>query len=141
LYFRAIVGIINETLRYPNSALVGIKVSSENFQSVPEISALLQGIKIRVPTIYNSSSNSYSGIWDGSFKVEYNNNPVWVFYDLLTNARYGAGLFIEQEDIDIYGLLPIAKYCDEMVPNGRAGRKNVLHLMLISTTGRKLLKC
>ena len=121
LFFRAIVGIINETLRYPNSALVGIKVSSENFQSVPEISALLQGIKIQVPTIYNRSSNSYSGIWDGSFKVEYNNNPVWVFYDLLTNARYGAGLFIEQEDIDIYGLLPIAKYCDEMVPNGRGG--------------------
>jgi len=88
---------------------------------VPEISALLQGIKIQVPTIYNRSSNSYSGIWDGSFKVEYNNNPVWVFYDLLTNARYGAGLFIEQEDIDIYGLLPIAKYCDEMVPNGRGG--------------------
>ena len=121
LFFRAIVGIINETLRYPNSALVGIKVSSENFQSVPEISALLQGIKIQVPTIYNRSSNSYSCILDGSFKVEYNNNPVWVFYDLLTNARYGAGLFIEQEDIDIYGLLPIAKYCDEMVPNGRGG--------------------
>jgi predicted phage tail protein len=120
-YFRAIVGIITETLRYPNSALVGIKVSSENFQNVPAISALLQGIKIRVPTIYNRSSNSYSGIWDGSFKVEFNNNPVWVFYDLLTNARYGAGLFIEQEDIDIYGLLPIAKYCDEMVPDGRGG--------------------
>ena len=120
-YFRAIVGIINETLRYPNSALVGIKILSENFQSVPEISALLQGIKIRVPTIYNSASNSYSGVWDGSFKVEFNNNPVWVFYDILTNARYGAGLFIEQEDIDIYGLLPIAKYCDEMVPDGRGG--------------------
>ena len=118
-YFRAIVGIINETLRYPNSALVGIKISSENFQSVPTISALLQGIKIRVPKNYNRASNSYSGIWQGDFKVEFNNNPVWVFYDLLTNARYGAGLFIEKEDIDIYGLLPIAKYCDEMVPDGK----------------------
>jgi predicted phage tail protein len=123
LYFRAIVGIITETLRYPNSALVGIQVSSENFQNVPQISALLQGIKIRVPTIYNSASNLYSGIWDGSFKVEFNSNPVWVFYDILTNARYGAGLFIEQEDVDIYGLLPIAKYCDEMVPNGKGGRE------------------
>ena len=121
LYFRAIVGIINETLRYPNSALVGIQVSSENFQNIPEISALLQGIKIRVPTIYNRASNLYSGIWDGSFKVEFSNNPVWVFYDILTNTRYGAGLFIEQEDIDIYGLLPIAKYCDEMIPDGKGG--------------------
>ena len=116
-YFRAIVGIINETLTYPNSALVGITVSAENFQGVPKISALLQGIKIQVPNNYNSASNSYSGVWQGNFKVEYNNNPVWVFYDLLTNTRYGAGLFIEKEDIDIYGLLPIAKYCDEMVPN------------------------
>jgi predicted phage tail protein len=123
LFFRAIVGIINETLVYPNSALVGIKVSSENFQSVPEISALLQGMKIRVPNIYDSASNSYSGVWQGDFKVEYNNNPVWVFYDLLTNERYGAGLFIEQEDIDIYGLLPIAKYCDKMVPDGKGDRE------------------
>lgn len=120
-FFRAIVGIITETLRYPNSALVGIKVSSENFQSVPEISALLRGIKIRVPTIYDKASNTYSGVWDGNWKVEFNNNPVWVFYDILTNARYGAGLFVEQDDIDIYGLLPIAKYCDEMVPDGKGG--------------------
>ncbi len=121
LFFRAIVGIINETLRYPNSSLVGIKVSSENFQNIPTISALLQGKKIKVPTIYDAASNSYNGIWNGSWKVEYNNNPVWVFYDLLTNTRYGAGLFIEEGDIDIYSLLPIAKYCDEMVPDGRGG--------------------
>ena len=120
-YFRAIVGIINQTLRYPNTAMVGLKVSAENFQTIPTVSALLRGLKIRVPTNYNSASNSYSGIWNGTFKVEYNNNPVWVFYDLLTNTRYGAGLFIEQADIDIYGLLPIAKYCDEMVPDGKGG--------------------
>lgn len=121
LFFRAIVGIINETLRYPNSSLVGIKVSAENFQSIPTISALLLGKKIKVPTIYNRASNSYSGVWNGSWKVEYSNNPVWVFHDLLTNKRYGAGLFIEEDDIDIYSLLPIAKYCDEMVPDGRGG--------------------
>jgi len=120
-FFRAIVGIVNQTLRYPNTAMAGIKVSAENFQTVPTVSALLRGLKIRVPTNYSSSSNSYSGVWNGTFKVEYNNNPVWVFYDLLTNTRYGAGLFIEQADIDIYGLLPIAQYCDEMVPNGRGG--------------------
>jgi len=123
LFFRAIVGIIDETLRYPNSSLVAITVSAENFQNVPAVSALLQGIKIKVPTIYNSKSNSYSGIWNGSWKIEYNNNPVWVFYDLLTNTRYGAGNFIEQDDIDIYSLLPIAKYCDEKVPDGKGGRE------------------
>jgi predicted phage tail protein len=122
LFFRAIVGIITETLRYPNSAMIGVTVSAENFQSVPVVSALLQGTRIRVPTIYNSASNTYSGVWDGSWKVRYNNNPVWVFFDLLTNKRYGAGLFIEEDDIDIYSLLPLAKYCDEEVPDGK-GKK------------------
>lgn len=121
LYFKAITGIINETLRYPNSALLGFTVSAENFQSVPSISAELLGMLIQVPSNYNQALNEYVGVWDGSFKTEYNNNPVWVFYDLLTNPRYGCGDFVEKEDIDIYALLPIAKYCDEMVPNGKGG--------------------
>lgn len=121
LYFKAIVGIIEETLRYPNSALIGFKVSAEFFQSVPEISAELLGQKIQVPSNYDRASNTYSGVWNGSFKTEYNNNPVWVFYDLLTSPRYGCGDFIKKEDIDIYSLLPIAKYCDEMVPDGKGG--------------------
>ncbi|AEX56006.1 tail protein [Synechococcus phage S-CBS4] len=121
LYFKAIVGIIQETLRYPNSALIGFTVSAEFFQSVPVISAELLGLKIKVPSNYNSATNSYSGVWNGSFKTEYSNNPAWVFYDLLTNSRYGCGEFIDAEDIDIYSLLPIAQYCDEMVSNGGGG--------------------
>lgn len=121
LYFKAIVGIINETLRYPNSALLGFNVSAEFFQSVPSISAELLGQLIQVPSNYDRASNTYTGVWNGTFKTEFNNNPVWVFYDLLTNPRYGCGDFIAKEDIDIYALLPIAKYCDEMVSNGKGG--------------------
>ena len=133
-YFKAIVGIIQETLRYPNSALIGFNVSSEFFDTVPAISAELLGAKIQVPVNYDSASNTYAGVWNGEFKTEYNNNPVWVFYDLLTNPRYGCGAQykpgtsevqeisgIVKDDIDIYSLLPIAKYCDEMVPNGKGG--------------------
>lgn len=123
LYLKAIVGIIQETLRYPNSALIGVKVSSEFFSSVPAISAELKGMKIKVPSNYNSSTGNYSGVWNGTFRTEYNNNPVWVFYDLLTNRRYGCGEFIDSDDIDVYSLLPIAKYCDERVSNGRGGRE------------------
>ena len=120
-YFKAIIGIVQETLLYPNSALVGLTVSSEFFQSIPSISAELLGQKIQVPNNYDAASNTYAGIWNGQFKTEYNNNPVWVFYDLLTNPRYGCGDFIDKQDIDIYSLLPIAKYCDEMVPSGTGG--------------------
>jgi len=121
LYFKALVGIIENTLRYPNSALMGFQVSAEFFDTVPSIAAELLGIEIQVPTNYDGASNTYSGVWDGTFKTELNNNPVWVFYDLLVNNRYGCGDFIEKEDVDIYSLLPIAKYCDEMVPNGKGG--------------------
>lgn len=121
LYLKALVGIIENTLRYPNSALMGFEVSAEFFDTVPSIAAELLGIEIQVPTNYDGASNTYSGVWDGTFKTELNNNPVWVFYDLLVNNRYGCGDFIEKEDVDIYSLLPIAKYCDEMVPNGKGG--------------------
>lgn len=121
LYFKAIVGIIEDTLRYPNTALLGFKVSAEYFDTVPSISAELLGMLLQVPTAYDAATNTYAGVWDGSFKTEYNNNPVWVFYDLLTNSRYGCGDFIDAENIDIYSLLPIAKYCDELVPNGYGG--------------------
>ena len=120
-YFKAIVGIIQETLRYPNSALIGFNISAEFFQNVPNISAELLGLKIQVPSNYDRASNTYSGVWNGSFKAEYSNNPVWVFYDLLTNPRYGCGEFIEVDDIDIYSLLPIAQYCDEVVSDGMGG--------------------
>ena len=134
LFFKAIVGIIEDTLRYPNSALLGLKVSSEFFQSVPSISAELLGLKIKVPVNYDRGSNTYTGVWNGQFKTEFSNNPAWVFYDMLTNSRYGCGADLDvttqaavnsfgitKDDIDIYSLLSIAKYCDEMVPDGRGG--------------------
>ena len=116
LFFKAIVGILNDQLSYPNTAMLGMKFSAEAFTSVPRISAELKGIKIRVPTGVSSS-----GVWGGSFTYEYNTNPAWVLYDLMTNTRYGAGEYIETDDIDIYSLHQIAQYCDEQVSDGKGG--------------------
>jgi predicted phage tail protein len=121
LFFKAITGIIDRSFRYPNTALVGIKIGAENFSSVPKISAELFGMVIKVPTNYDPESRLYSGIWDGTFKTAYCNNPAWVFYDLLTNARYGAGAFISESQVDKFALYTIGQYCDEQVPNGRGG--------------------
>ena len=115
LYFKAIVGILDDTLSYPNTAMLGMKFSAEAFTSVPRVSVELKGLKIRVPT---GISN---GVWGGEFTYEYNNNPAWVLYDLMTNERYGAGLYIEADDIDIYSLYDIAQYCDEQVSDGKGG--------------------
>lgn len=121
LYWKAIVGIYSRSFRYPNSALIGLKVGAENFNSVPQIGADMLGMKIKVPSNYNPKTRVYSGIWDGTFQTVYSNNPAWVFYDLLTNTRYGAGEFIDESQVDRYSMYPIAQYCDELVADGKGG--------------------
>lgn len=121
LYFKAIVGIIDQSFSYPNTALFGIKIGAENFSSVPSVSADMLGIKIKIPSNYDPIARSYSGIWNGTFKTEWSNNPAWIFYDLLTNTRYGAGQFIGESQVDRYALYPIAQYCDELVSDGKGG--------------------
>jgi predicted phage tail protein len=121
LYWKAIVGLYSKSFRYPNTVLIGIKVGAENFTSVPQIGADMLGIKVKVPTNYDPKSRTYLGIWNGTFQTVYSNNPAWIFYDLLTNSRYGAGQYIEESQVDRYSLYSIAQYCDELVPDGRGG--------------------
>jgi predicted phage tail protein len=121
VFFKAIVGILDRSFSYPNTALIGVKARAEGFTSVPRLSAELLGIKLKVPNNYNPISRSYSGVWNGTFKTAYSNNPAWVFYDLLTNTRYGAGEFVTENDIDRYSLYSIAQYCDQLVSNGSGG--------------------
>jgi len=121
LFFKGIIGIIDRSFRYPNSALIGIKIGAENFTGVPLIAAEMLGVKVKIPSNYNPFTRVYSGVWDGTFQTNWTNNPAWIFYDLLTNTRYGAGEFIDASQVDRYSLFPIAQYCDELVPNGSGG--------------------
>jgi predicted phage tail protein len=105
LFFKAIVGILDDKLAYPNTALIGAKFSAEAFSSVPRVSVEIKGLKVRVPT-----GISADGVWSGEFTTEYSNNPAWVFFDLITNERYGTGLFIEPDDVDVFSLFKIAQY-------------------------------
>ncbi|WP_446667605.1 TipJ family phage tail tip protein, partial [Klebsiella pneumoniae] len=93
-YIDSIGEIVNTSLNYPNSALVGLKINSEQFgSSMPTRSYLIKGLKIRVPSNYNADTNSYDGNWDGTFKLASSSNPAWILFDLLTNTRYGLGQF------------------------------------------------
>lgn len=121
LYFKAIVGILDKGFRYPGTALLGLKFRAEGFSSIPRVSALLKGKIIRVPNNYNTRDRTYSGIWSGAFKQEYSNNPAWVFYDLITNERYGCGELIDEASVDKFALYEVGRYCDELVSDGRGG--------------------
>lgn len=122
-FFKAIVGRLEESFKYPGTALVGVTLDSEGFNQIPRLSVDLEGLLIQVPSNYNAKSRSYNGTWDGSFKTTYSNNPAWVFYDLITNERYGCGQFIDADQVDKFALYEIAKYCDEEVDDGRGGKE------------------
>lgn len=117
----SVTEVIDAKLRYPMSALVGIRVDAQQFQSIPTRAYLIRGRILRVPTNYDPATRAYSGVWDGTFKLAWTNNPAWVFYDLVTNDRYGVGHLITAQQVDKWSLYQIAQWCDVAVSDGKGG--------------------
>ena len=115
--------VIDDNFRYPYTAVVNTTFSSKNFKQPPRRSYEIMGKLVKIPDSYTPREFSptgkaeYSDFWGGTFKEKlyYTNNPAWIFYDLVTNNRYGAGKWIEETDIDKYALYRISKFCDELV--------------------------
>lgn len=150
-YLVGIYSIIHDKLNYPLTAIGSVKFNSSEFQNIPVRAYECEGMLLQVPTNYNPEDRTYTrnvttGVdegtyqaWDGKFRGDlseaawredashpnyrkvYSNNPAWVYYDILTNNRYGLGSFLEAQDIDKYALYQIARYCDELVPDGNGG--------------------
>ncbi|EPN3748996.1 TipJ family phage tail tip protein, partial [Escherichia coli] len=114
--------IIDVKQCYPNTALVGVQVDSEQFGS-QQVSRNyhLRGRILQVPSNYNPQTRQYSGIWDGTFKPAYSNNPAWCLWDMLTHPRYGMGKRLGAADVDKWALYVIGQYCDQSVPDGFGG--------------------
>ncbi|KWN77230.1 host specificity protein J [Burkholderia stagnalis] len=117
----AITEVVDRKLRYPMTALVGMTFDARSFSNVPTRSYDIKGLIVRVPTNYDPETRTYSGTWDGTFKMAWTNNPAWVFYDLLLNERYGLGKSVDVSMVDKWGLYEIARYCDVHVSDGRGG--------------------
>jgi len=115
--------VVDAKLRYPMSAVVGIKLDASQFQSIPTRAYDWKGRIVRVPSNYNVDDRSYSGTWDGTFKLAWTDNPAWIFFDLVSNDRYGLGERIPAGWLDKWGLYQIGRYCDELVPDGFGGQE------------------
>ncbi|QKZ05817.1 phage tail protein [Pseudomonas eucalypticola] len=113
--------IIDAKLRYPYTAVVGITVDASQFSSIPARAFDCKLRIIRVPSNYTPETRSYSGVWDGTFKLAWTDNPAWIYYDLILNDRYGLGQLISAAQVDKWALYQIAGYCDEMVDDGQGG--------------------
>ena len=117
-FWESYTEIIDAKLRYPNSAIVGIKIDASQFSNIPTRAYDMKLLKVKVPTNYDPVTRAYTGIWNGTFKVEWTDNPAWCFYDLLTNDRYGLGGLIDDSQIDKWAMYAVGRYCDELVPDG-----------------------
>lgn len=147
LYFGSYTKIIDNKLRYPNSALMAIQVDARQFTSVPTRGYEIKGVKIKVPSNYtpydpghcslsgyrrkdrcvqaggtwagtSTGDTLYSGSWDGTFDIAWSCNPAWVLYDLCTDDRYGLGKWLDANQMDKWALYEIARYCDAVNSSG-----------------------
>lgn len=121
IYLDSYAEVIDGKFRHPMTALIGVKIDAEQFQSIPTRAYHWKGRIIRVPSNYDPETRTYSGVWDGTFKSAYSNNPAWVFYDMLTNNLYGLGEYISITVPNRYALYQIGAYCDQMVDDGQGG--------------------
>ena len=113
--------VIDAKLRFPNSALAGIRLNAQQFRNIPTRAYHLRGRRVRVPANYDPVTRTYMGVWNGQFKIAYTNNPAWVFYDIATHKRYGLGKKIPEALLNKGALYQIAAYCDELVSDGKGG--------------------
>lgn len=117
--------VIDAKLRYPNTALLYVEFDAETFggSSIPKVSVKTKGRIIQVPNNYDPVSRTYTGVWNGTFKWAWTDNPAWVFFDLVTNERFGLGARIKPEMVDKWTLYQVAQYCDVLVPDGKGGQE------------------
>ena len=127
-FFQSYTEIIDDKFRYPNSALVGLRLDSRQFNSIPSRKYLIRGIKVKIPSNATVDTTTHlgrltcSGVWNGQFQAAtWTSDPAWILYDLMTSERYGAG--VPESTLDKYDFYSISQYCNELVDDGKGGQE------------------
>lgn len=131
-FWDSITEIEDYQLQYPHSALVAYQVDAQSFGGrVPRRIVHCDGLRMRVPSNYTPraydddgnvlSDASYEGIWDGTFKTAWHDNPAWTLFEFIANDRWGVGEYIPDAFRDKWTIYAIGQYCDETVPDGFDG--------------------
>ena len=138
-FFTSYTEIQTEKLAYPNSALVGMRFSSKQFQNIPRRKYLIRGTKVRIPsngtvdTTTHLGRITYSGLFDGTLSAAtWTNDPAWCLFDLLTDTRYGCG--VPEASLDLFDFYEISRYCNELVDDGKGGQEPRFSLNLLLNT-------
>lgn len=123
MYVQAYAEIIKSKFTFPYTSFIYLEYDARSFANVAKVAVNAKGMIIKVPSNYDPVTRQYTGLWNGSFKMAYSNNPAWVYYDLVTQRRYGCGDRIDQSMVDKWSLYRLAQYCDQLVPDGYGGQE------------------
>jgi len=129
IFWSSYTEIQDEKLRYPNSAMMGLRFSAKQFSSVPTRKYLIRGMKVKIPsnatvdTTTHLGRITYSGTWDGTFQAAtWTNDPAWCLYDLLIDQRrYGVG--VDESTLDKFDFFSVSQYCNTLVDDGKGGQE------------------
>jgi predicted phage tail protein len=127
-YWFSYTEILDEKLRYPNSALSFLRFDSRQFNNIPARKYLIRAIKVQLPSNATVDTSTYlgrvtyAGVWDGTFgAATWCADPAWCLWDLMTDNRYGAG--IPTSSLDKFDFYAISQYCNALVSNGFGGQE------------------
>lgn len=124
IYWDLLTEIVEAKFSYPDTAVYGLVVDARQFGSnIPTRSYEIYGLIVEVPTNYDPLTRVYTGIWDGTWKRAWTDNPAWVYRDLVVNRRYGCGSRIAPSALDKWSLYAIAQYNDELIDDGFGGTR------------------
>lgn len=123
IYWESIQEIDSKQIEHPDLAMCHLTINSgDQFSSVPQFSGVYKLAKVRVPSNYDPVTRTYDGVWDGSFKIAWSDNPAWCLYDLVMNDRYGMNAYAYVV-LDKWDTYEAGRWCDEMVNDGRGGKQ------------------
>jgi predicted phage tail protein len=139
--FKVYAEVVGTRVNYAYSALAALQFDATQFDSLPQVAFEIGGRLIKIPN--NATVNGvdrgldYTGTWDGESFIEAPiacADPAWIFYDLLTNKRYGLGRYIDASKINKWQLYSLSQYCNEVIPvSGTAGgteRRYQCHVLI-----------
>lgn len=111
-----------QRFNYANSAVVGLQINAEQFNSVPRRSYLIKGIKVRIPNGVTVDPNNGRIIYPANYvfngqlgAAQWTTDPAWCLLDLLISERYGCGDFIKLNQLDVYSFYAASQYCSQLV--------------------------
>jgi predicted phage tail protein len=97
--------------------------ATNQFSSIPEFSAVVDGLLLAIPSNYNPVARTYneSVPWNLIMKIGHTNNNAWVLYNLIVNPDWGLARYYKGVSANRADFYTEAKWCDELVPDGAGG--------------------